>query len=94
MKSLETLNWPVNQDDIESVKKEIELGEKYLKQSKDMRKFICNQNEATDADEKESNQEPKKNKKKRQILFEGNHVLARFDLNGYYYTGRLLEVFE
>ncbi len=76
-KSLEALGWPVKEADIDLVKKEIGIAKKYLKQSEDIRKFIGSANE-------ELEKVPKKN----EGIAEGTHVLACFDKNGYFYTGR------
>ncbi len=45
MRSLENLNWPIKEEDVDLVKREIELGEKYLQQSKDIRDFLLSREE-------------------------------------------------
>jgi hypothetical protein len=45
LRSLKDLDWPIKEEDIDLVKKEIELGEKYLQQSKDIRDFLLTREE-------------------------------------------------
>ncbi|XP_073520664.1 von Willebrand factor A domain-containing protein 3B isoform X2 [Phyllobates terribilis] len=97
LQALDRLGWPVSADDVMLLEEEIQAGKTYLQQALDLQettmKKTVTENSDTQTNHEENETLKIKEKSKRTFLdtLRGQKVIARSEIDGFYYAGTVLK---
>ncbi|KAM3936128.1 von Willebrand factor A domain-containing protein 3B [Leptodactylus fuscus] len=97
LQALDRLGWPISAEDVMLLEDEIQAGKTYLQQALDLQettnKKSVIENSHTQTKQEENEKQKMKQKPKRKILdpLRGQKVIARSEIDGFYYTGTVLK---
>ncbi|XP_018418316.1 PREDICTED: von Willebrand factor A domain-containing protein 3B [Nanorana parkeri] len=91
LQALDRLGWPVSAEDVMLLEDEIVTGKTYLQQATDLQEASKNNSkEQSSKEEHEKQKTEKKVKRQRLDALRGQKVIARSEVDGFYYSGTVL----